>query len=125
METMEPVHQVVDSQYYSFSEFHTYDASVCMMTRILAFISGRWKPIILYLIKHDVNRFGRMQKCMPAISKKVLAHQLRELEADELITREVVEPNHPQVVIYHLTDKGRSLRQLIDDMVSWGHLNLT
>ena len=61
---------------------------------------------------------------MPSISKKVLAEQLRELEADNLITREVVEAKHPQIVFYHLTEKGKSLRKLIDEMINWGLLNL-
>ena len=121
---MEHEHKVPDSQKDSFSEFQTYDASICIMTKILSLISGRWKPIILYLIKHEVNRFSLLQKRMPLISKKMLTHQLRELEGDELITREIIEPKHPQIVVYYLTEKGRSLRQLIDEMVNWGFLNL-
>lgn len=125
METMGHEHQVVDSQNNYFAEIETYDASHCIMTRILSFISGRWKPIILYLIRNDINRFGMLQKSMPSISKKVLTNQLRELEADGLITREVIEPRHPQVVVYHLTTKGISLRQLLDEMVNWGLMNLS
>lgn len=60
---------------------------------------------------------------MPSISKKVLTQQLRVLEADKLIAREIVEAKHPQIVIYHLTDMGRSLRQLIDEMIRWGLMN--
>lgn len=124
METMEHKREVVDYQDDSFFEIRTYDAGICIMTKILSLMSGRWKPIILYLIKNDMNRFSLLQKSMPLISKKVLTNQLRELEADQLITREVVEPKHPQVVVYHLTEKGRSLRQLIDEMINWGLLNL-
>ncbi len=87
-------------------------------------MSGRWKPIILYLIRNDINRFGLLQKSMPLISKKVLTNQLRELERDKLISREVIEAKHPQIVVYHLTDLGRSLRLLIDEMVQWGVENL-
>lgn len=87
-------------------------------------MSGRWKPIILHLIRNKINRFGLLQKSMPLISKKVLTNQLRELERDNLISREVIEAKHPQVVVYHLTELGRSLRQLIDEMVQWGVVNL-
>ena len=113
-----------DNQINSFSENQTYDASICIMTKITDLISGKWKPIILHLIKNDINRFGSLQRSMPKISKKVLTNQLRELEEDNLITREVVEAKHPQIVVYHLTDKGQSLRVLIDEMINWGLMNL-
>lgn len=113
-----------ENQIDSFLTTQTYDADICIMTKILDMMSGRWKPIILHLIKNDVNRFGLMQKSMPRISKKVLTHQLRELEEDNLITREVIEAKHPQIVVYHLTERGRSLRTLIDEMIRWGILNL-
>ena len=73
METMQVDNELVDFQRYSFSESQTYDASVCIMTKITALMSGRWKPIILHLIKNDINRFGLLQKSMPLISKKVLS----------------------------------------------------
>jgi len=112
------------NQIYSFSEMPHFDASICIMTKIIDLMNGKWKPIILYLIKNDVNRFGSLQRYMPKISKKVLTHQLRELEDDRLITREVVEAKPPQIVVYHLTDKGRALRALIDEMIQWGLVNL-
>lgn len=99
---------------------HNYDAGICVMTKIAKLIGGKWKPIILYLIQHDVNRFGVLKKSMPRISKKVLTNQLRELEQDNLIYRDVQVASAPQVIVYSLTLKGVSLRQLIDKMVDWG-----
>jgi len=99
---------------------HNYDAGICVMTKITKLIGGKWKPIILYLIQHDVNRFGVLKKRMPRISKKVLTNQLRELEQDNLIHRDVQVATAPQIVIYSLTPKGVSLRQLIDEMIDWG-----
>ena len=99
---------------------HTYDAGVCVMTKISKLIGGKWKPIILYLIQHDVNRFGVLKKSMPRISKKVLTNQLRELEQDNLIHRDVQVASAPQIVVYSLTPKGVSLRRLIDEMFDWG-----
>jgi DNA-binding HxlR family transcriptional regulator len=124
METMNKQVERADYQVNSFLEFRTYDASICIMTRILDLMSGRWKPVILFLIKNDINRFGLLQKSMPRISKKVLTNQLRELEADHLISRVVVEARHPQVVVYHLTERGISLRELIDGIINWGITNL-
>jgi DNA-binding HxlR family transcriptional regulator len=124
METISQNVQAPEDHGHSFSEISTYDAGVCIMTRIIDLMSGRWKPIILYLIKNNVNRFGSLQRHMPKISKKVLTNQLRELERDNLISRQVIEAKHPQIVIYHLTEKGLSLRILIDEMIQWGLLNL-
>ncbi|MBT1699251.1 helix-turn-helix transcriptional regulator [Fulvivirgaceae bacterium PWU4] len=101
-------------------EYRTYDASVCVMTKIFAMIGGKWKPIILYLIKNDINRFGLLKRSMPKISKKILTEQLRELEQDKLITREVISATYPQVIEYRLTESGTSLRVLIDQMLDWG-----
>lgn len=102
----------------------TYDASICIMTRIVDLMGGKWKPIILYLIQRDINRFGALRRSMPKISKKVLTEQLRELENDMLIKRSVHEAKAPQVIVYSLTEKGASLRKLIDEMIQWGLVNL-
>ena len=104
-------------------EYQTYDASICIMTKILSLMSGRWKPIILYLIKTDINRFSLMEKAMPRVSKKVLTEQLRELENDELISRTIEGNKAPYIVTYSLTEKGASLRKLIDSMIDWGMNN--
>lgn len=101
-------------------EIPTYDASICVMTKIFHLIGGKWKPIILHLIKHDVNRFGTLKRSMPRISKKVLTEQLRELENDSLISRHAYTTAAPHVVVYHLTEQGISLRNLIDSMIEWG-----
>ena len=82
-------------------------------------IGGKWKPIILFCICHDVNRFGAMQRAIPAVTKQMLTQQLRELEADGLIHREVFAVVPPRVE-YSLTDKGHSLLPVIDAMRAWG-----
>jgi DNA-binding HxlR family transcriptional regulator len=97
-----------------------YSTHDCPVSHTLNLICGRWKPIILYLINNDINRFGRLKSHMPLISKKVLTEQLRDLEKDDLITRTVVTVEYPQKVIYRLTAKGYSLRKLIDRIFAWG-----
>ncbi len=101
-----------------------YDTYSCPVSKTIELISGRWKPIILYLIEHDINRFGLLQKKMPKISKKILTEQLRELEKQDLINREVRVSKYPQEVFYSLTNKGSSLRKLIDQIFYWGTDNL-
>jgi DNA-binding HxlR family transcriptional regulator len=96
-----------------------FNADHCVMTRFASTISGKGKPILLYLIENGVNRFSRILQQMPAISKKMLTEQLRELEADGLIRRDELKVKAPKVVVYHLTEKGASLRKLIDHIIQW------
>jgi len=94
-----------------------YDS--CPVSATLSKIGGKWKPIILYLISHDVNRFGEMFKMIDGISKKMLTKQLRELEIDNLINRKVYAEVPPRVE-YSITDKGRTIRPIIIAMRKWG-----
>lgn len=96
-----------------------YDANSCIMTDFFRMAGGKWKSVILYLLRKDINRFSLLLERMPTISKKVLTQQLRELEADGLISRNVLVAKAPMVVVYELSDKGRSLRQLIDGIIDW------
>jgi DNA-binding HxlR family transcriptional regulator len=101
-----------------------YNAASCPVGKTIDLISGKWKPIILYLVQHGVNRFSLLQKRMPKISKKVLTGQLRDLEVRGLINRHVIVSKHPQEVVYSLTESGGSLRILIDQIFNWGTENL-
>ena len=96
-----------------------FDADICIMTRFSNLISGKWKPIILYLIQSGHNRFSQLQAKMPRISKKILAEQLKEMETDGRIIREEIKSKEPKIVIYTLSAKGESLRSLIDTIIGW------
>jgi len=82
-------------------------------------IGGKWKTIIMYLITHDVNRFGIMLRMIDGISKKMLTKQLRELESDGLINRKVYAEVPPRVE-YSITKKGKSIKPIIIAMREWG-----
>ncbi|WP_069133180.1 winged helix-turn-helix transcriptional regulator [Rhodohalobacter halophilus] len=101
----------------SFSHF---DAEHCFINKFTTLIAGKWKPILLYLIQNDINRFSLMMEHVPNISRKVLTEQLRGLESDGLIYRDELKSKAPKVVIYHLTEKGEKLRQLVDEIIRWG-----
>ena len=95
----------------------------CPVSATLKIIGGKWKPLILYFISVDVNRFGILQRMMPGCSKRMMTDQLRELEADGLVHREVFAEVPPKV-IYTLTDKGESLRPLFRELSQWGIKNV-
>lgn len=95
----------------------------CTVARCLEVIGGKWKPIILFLMRKDVHRFSEFMKAMPSISKQTLTNQLRELEADHLITR-VVHHEMPPRVEYIFTPFGRTTLFLIDEMDRWGRMQM-
>ncbi len=82
-------------------------------------IGGKWKPSILFLISVDINRFGLLRKGVFGISKQMLTKQLRELEADGLITRKIYAEIPPRVE-YFITEKGNSIFPIIESMHNWG-----
>ncbi len=99
------------------------EKSSCPVTFCLSVIGGKWKPVILYCIANGVDRFGAMQRAVPGITKQMLTKQLRELEGDGLISRTVFAEVPPRVD-YALTDVGRSILPVIEQMASWGTANM-
>jgi DNA-binding HxlR family transcriptional regulator len=84
-------------------------------------IGGKWKPIVLYLISKGINRFGLLKRGIFGISKQMLTKQIRELEADGLLTRKIYAEIPPRVE-YFITVKGYSIFPVIDSMSEWGEL---
>lgn len=91
----------------------------CPVTHCLGVIGGKWKPVILFCVDNGVHRFGAMQRAIPLITKQMLTSQLRELEADGIITRTVYAEVPPRVE-YGLTERGRGLLTVIAAMRAWG-----
>ncbi|MBP9702841.1 helix-turn-helix transcriptional regulator [Candidatus Woesebacteria bacterium] len=85
----------------------------------LRVIGGKWKPLILYLLREGSLRYSELQKNIEKITQKMLTQQLRQLELDGLISRKVY-PVIPPRVEYSLTTKGRSLLPLLKSMAEWG-----
>jgi DNA-binding HxlR family transcriptional regulator len=98
--------------------------SICPVGGTLSLISGKWKPVLLFMIGNEVNRFSLIERSVTGISKKVLTTQLRSLEKYGLIYRSVYKKKHPQVVVYDLTTRGFTLLELMDTIFDWGADNL-
>lgn len=91
----------------------------CPVLSSLHFIGGRWKINLLWNINQGINRFGLMKSAITGISEKMLTTQLRELEADGFITREVF-AEVPLRVEYELTDLGKTLIPILNQLFEWG-----
>ena len=95
----------------------------CPLTAAFAAIGGKWKLIIIYWLAESPKHFAALRKLMPSISQKVLTQQLRELESDGLVHREP-KGAIPAPVEYSLSDYGRSVLPLVEEVRSWGRLHL-
>ena len=89
----------------------------------MSLIQGKYKMYILYtLMGYSVVRFNEMKKYIGTISYKTLSATLKELEADGLVHREEY-PQIPPKVEYSLTERGKSLIPILDQMCTWGEQN--
>ncbi len=95
--------------------------SRCPAEATLNLIGGRWKILILYHLSDDIKRFSELQRAMKDITQKMLTQQLREMEKDGLVHREVY-PEVPPRVEYSLTPLGESLKPVIHAMCDWGRM---
>ncbi len=92
----------------------------CPVTATMDLIGGKWKLLIMNLIRNDINRFGKMSMMLKDISKQMLTTQLRELENDGIIERKIYAEIPPRVE-YFLTAKGHTLEPIIRLMAQWGN----
>lgn len=82
-------------------------------------IGGKYKALILWHLIDNILRFNEISKLIPQATPKMLTQQLRELEADQLITRTVY-PVVPPKVEYSLSSFGKSIIPVLDSMCNWG-----
>jgi DNA-binding HxlR family transcriptional regulator len=95
----------------------------CPLTAALAAIGGKWKLIIVYWLAESPKHFAALRQAIPGISQKVLTQQLRELVNDGIILREP-KGTIPAPVEYSLTDYGRSVLPLVEDVRLWGRAHM-
>lgn len=91
----------------------------CDVEATLSVIGGRWKPILICRLLSGRKRFGELCRLAPNATQRMITLQLRELEADGIISRHVF-PEVPPRVEYDVTEFGRSLAPIIKSMQKWG-----
>ncbi|MEH7375689.1 winged helix-turn-helix transcriptional regulator [Neobacillus drentensis] len=92
----------------------------CEKELTLEVIGGKWKMLILWhLGKEGTKRFNELKALMPGITQRMLVNQLRDLEEDFIVHREVY-PVVPPKVEYSLTEQGKSLMPILESMYEWG-----
>ena len=91
----------------------------CPVASTLELIGGKYKALILWHLSESTLRFSELRKAISGATAKMLTQQLRELEAQALISR-VVYPIIPPKVEYSLTELGKSLLPILVAMRDWG-----
>ena len=89
----------------------------------LSLISGKYKMVILYcLMEFEIVRFNELKRYLKNVTDKTLSNHLKELESDRLIIRKEY-PQIPPKVEYSLSDRGKSLMDVLDQLCIWGEKN--
>lgn len=92
---------------------------ICPVELAVSLIGGKWKSLILYRLLNGMLRFNQLQRSIPCITRRMLTLQLRELEKDGLVHREVYHQVPPKVE-YSLTPLGETLRKNLMLLKEWG-----
>ena len=96
----------------------------CPVRNVLSRVGDKWSMLVLFTLEaNERQRFKELQRNIPDISQKMLTATLKMLEADALILREAFSEIPPRVE-YSLTDKGKSLLPLIDNLLVWASENM-
>ncbi len=95
------------------------DRAVCeSFQRAAQLVGQRWVPQIVWVLLGGPRRYSVVRTAIPEISDTVLSERLRDLESAGILTRAVT-PSTPVLIEYSLTDRGRELAKVIDDLAKW------
>jgi DNA-binding HxlR family transcriptional regulator len=91
----------------------------CPVQATINVMSGKWKVQILWHLSFGPKRFAKLRNLLPGVSEKVLAEQLRQLETDGVLRRDV-SPSIPPKVTYSLSAAGKKLVPMMEELCEWG-----
>lgn len=98
---------------------YTAQAAAQSAQNVIRVLEGRWKLVILFqLFGSNIRRFSELERSIPGVSQKMLIQQLRQLEADGVVTR-IVHAEVPPRVEYQLTEWGQTLCPVLDKLLTW------
>jgi DNA-binding HxlR family transcriptional regulator len=91
----------------------------CAMDITMHYIGGKWKTVVLWYLRKERKRFSELRRLIPNITEKMLSLQLKDLERDGIVGRKIY-PEVPPKVEYFLTDFGKSLIPMLEEIALWG-----
>jgi DNA-binding HxlR family transcriptional regulator len=99
------------------------ERAACPLYTAIAVIEGRWKPMVFQRLLERPRGFGELRRAIPRVTTKVLRDQLRQMMADDLITRDELSPRHLGVR-YTVSTYGATLGPVFDTLWRWGVIHL-
>ncbi len=97
----------------------TKNTERCALQEILGVIGGKWSMSIIYALSHRTMRFSEIERIIPGINTRMLVKELKNMEKNGIVTREVF-ATVPPTVEYTLTAKGKKLNPIINELYKWG-----
>ena len=97
----------------------------CCTSLTMDIIGGKWKTVILFHLREGKLRYNELRKSMPTVTERTLSLQLKKLEEDKIIKREVIYKKPPLKVYYSLTDLGLTLLPIVQSIADWGDAVMT
>jgi DNA-binding HxlR family transcriptional regulator len=91
----------------------------CAVAATMKVIGGKWVPLIVFHLRHQPRRYNALRRLMPEVTQRILTLQLRALERDGVVSRQVY-AGKPPAVEYRLTARGLALAPIMDAMEAWG-----
>jgi DNA-binding HxlR family transcriptional regulator len=91
----------------------------CPAEMTMSLFDGKWKVIILWVVRKGPQRSGKLKSRLPGITPAAFSNAVRELERDGLLRR-MVKSSAPPEVSYGLTERGESLSPIVKSLVKWG-----
>jgi DNA-binding HxlR family transcriptional regulator len=99
------------------SDEHVY---LCPVDAPIEVLGGKWKLVLLFYLLLSPRRNGELRRLVPTITQKMLTQQLRELEADDIVTRTVFDQVPPKVVYSVVETERDRLTAVLQAMCDWG-----
>lgn len=95
------------------------DITKCPITRTMDLVGGKWTFPIIYVLLSGTKRFKDLERSIDGINTRMLVKELKMLEKNNIVERKVYAEVPPKVE-YSLTEKGRALKSIIDEVKMWG-----
>lgn len=96
---------------------------LCPISYTLSVMGGRWKALIIDRLMKQPLRYSELKRSIPPASERVLTLHLKELEQDGLLLKTIIVETPPKIIEYQLTEKGKSLVNVLMQLYEWGKNN--
>lgn len=95
----------------------------CPVTATANLLGKKYHPVILHRLLQEEKGFNELKRSIPGVTAKVLSQSLKDLQEKKLVEKEILSES-PKKVRYSLTDEGRSMERILEEMREWGEQNL-